>query len=206
MLKRPDEWRSQPLTSCDANGEVAQEEHISVLHVTLQEPHFITVLLTQFSSLQKIEHIIAYILRFSKLKRSTSFTSKTLLPNEIFEARTALIKFVQKEVFSDLIQNLKINKSIPKPFRKLAVFLDDPGVLRVGGRLRKCILPFEVKHPALLPKIHRFTDLIVEHTHNSNFHPGSKTLHNLLLQTVWILNPRNAIHRCISFKHAFGMR
>lgn len=43
LLKRPDEWPSQPLTSCDANGEVAKEEHISVLQVTLQEPHFITV-------------------------------------------------------------------------------------------------------------------------------------------------------------------
>lgn len=77
--------------------------------------------------------------------------------------------------------------------RKLNVFLDDHNILRVGGRLKHANLGFTQKHPAILPRNHRLTKLIIEHYHKAYMHPGAQTLQYLLRQQFWILSPKRAI-------------
>ncbi|MGR0227453.1 hypothetical protein, partial [Klebsiella pneumoniae] len=50
----------------------------------------------------------------------------------------------------------------------LQLFIDDQGILRVGGRLVDSSLSYCSRHPILLPKNHPFTDLIVDHAHIAN--------------------------------------
>lgn len=45
-------------------------------------------------------------------------------------------------------------------------FLDNDGVLRVGGRLAKSELPYDTKHPIILPKRDRFTTLLIDDSHH----------------------------------------
>jgi len=47
----------------------------------------------------------------------------------------------------------------------LAPFIDQEGVLRVGGRLRHSSFTNDKKHPILLPKQHHITKLIAKYLH-----------------------------------------
>lgn len=55
---------------------------------------------------------------------------------------------------------------------RLDPFLDEGGLLRVGGRLSQSSTPYEVKHPVILPKKGHVTNLILCHYHESIQHQG----------------------------------
>ena len=55
---------------------------------------------------------------------------------------------------------------------KLDPFIDEKGLLRAGGRLRKSILHFTDVHPILLGKDSCITRLIVEWYHQKTAHGG----------------------------------
>lgn len=198
LLKPKDLWPTQPNFKPDKDSEAMKEKRQTVLNVSLPNNHFIFPLLNRFSSLPKIQRIVSFVLRFIVNLKSKIKIQGSLTPLELETASKTIIKQVQKEVFSDIFEKIRQNCLLPKPFRKLAPFVDSEGLLRVGGRLRNSQFSYDVKHPILLPKSHRITDLIIEWTHHTNLHPGLKTLHYLLLQQYWILAPRSAIFRCLS--------
>ena len=51
-------------------------------------------------------------------------------------------------------------------------FVDTNGTIRVGGRLVHSFIPFDGKHPILLPKMAPIVNLIVSHYHNKCKHQG----------------------------------
>ncbi|XP_076225075.1 uncharacterized protein LOC116434182 [Nomia melanderi] len=61
-----------------------------------------------------------------------------LTTTELDDARTRLEHLVQKDAFETEITALRANQSLPRssPLRSLNPFLDNHGILRVGGRLR----------------------------------------------------------------------
>ena len=59
-----------------------------------------------------------------------------------------------------------------KAILNLLPYLDQDGILRVGGRLHRSDLPFNAMHQMILPKRHHFTKLIIENVHQSNGHAG----------------------------------
>ena len=105
--------------------------------------------MTRFSDWSKAEGVVSYIKRLSnKNKPETVITSVA----ERQEAEILIFKEVQRTAFEDEItrfRNQGGNCKLMKNSRllKLDPFLDDHGLLRVGGRLEKSTLPFELKHP-----------------------------------------------------------
>lgn len=90
---------------------------------------------------------------------------------------------------------MKANK-LPSPgLRKLVPFLDKRGLLRVGGRLSSSNIPFENRHPVLLPRRDHVVNLIIDHFHRVNCHTGSYLLMSLLRQRYWIISARNVIRQ-----------
>lgn len=67
----------------------------------------------------------------------------------------------------------------------------------MGGRLRNAEIPYEAKHPILLPKKCRLSELIVEKLHHEHLHPGFRTLAAIVANQFWILSPRSVIYRVI---------
>ncbi|KAK3738623.1 hypothetical protein QZH41_009490, partial [Actinostola sp. cb2023] len=55
---------------------------------------------------------------------------------------------------------------------RLDPYLDDDGLLRVGGRLRRANLEEELKHPVILPRQAHITQIIVRHYHLATKHQG----------------------------------
>lgn len=76
-------------------------------------------------------------------------------------------------------------------------FLDDNGLLRVGGCLRKSNLTSQQKHPILIPSRHRLTDQIIREIHETHYHTGIQTTLYILRQKFWILDGRNQMRKVI---------
>ena len=138
---------------------------------------------------------------------------------ELQRAENEIIKNVQREAFSEELRILKEASTRERatdrststaPGRremkktsslyKLDPFLDDNGVLRVGGRVRLATgLTFDAKHPIILPKKGQVTELIVCHHHHSVEHQGHRITHNEIRSTgYWIIGGGSAVSSHIS--------
>ncbi|XP_049864838.1 uncharacterized protein LOC126366021 isoform X2 [Pectinophora gossypiella] len=200
-------WLSQPQEFWPRSeiqfDHLASDEQKIYSLFTASNISFVDEILNRYSSFKRILNILAYCFRFkNNLKNSSSKDLKSQLsPEEINNSFRFLVKHVQECAFATEIRLLSKDSSsrpLPKPMRKLSPFLDEHGLLRVGGRLSKGRLTYDVKHQLLLPRDHRLTKLIVDDYHQRFMHPGLQTLQNLLAQEFWILSSKRAIHSVVS--------
>lgn len=177
------------------------EERTQSLLVQEKE-HMLDILLERFSSIRKIQRILGYCTRFIKNSRNKDVnlrkTGHYLNRSERDSSLTCIVKHVQGQHFQNDIDRLRENLPLPRQLRKLDPFLDEQGVLRVGGRLARSGLEYEHKHPALLPRHSRFTNLIIDAIHVESCHAGVNTMHCLITQQFWILSVKRAIRNCLS--------
>ena len=124
------------------------------------------------------------------------------------ESEMLIIKKLQKVAFSEEIQRLD---NLPKGSKlfKLDPFIDENGVLRVGGRLKLSSMPFEVKHPAILPKSGHISELIIRHYHERVQHQGRGfTTTEIRSHGYWIVGMNRAvssvIHKCVQCRQLRG--
>ena len=80
---------------------------------------------------------------------------------------------------------------------KLRPFLDDEGMLRVGGRLQYSTLEYQSKHQLLLPSKHQVTKLLIMDVHESVGHLGQEYVLTNLRQKYWIVQGRAAVRRVL---------
>jgi len=146
-----------------------------VVAVTTVVPNLILELLYKFSNLHKVCRIVAYCLRFRKRQTKTlRRPGILLLHEEITDALNILCRAVQEEVFSREFKLLRDGKVLncSSSVISLSPFVDDCGLMRVGGRLRNSQLSYNARHQILLPKSHRLTELIIQSEHIRNLHTG----------------------------------
>jgi len=140
-------------------------------------------ILDKYSSYSKLLRIIAYCFRFLPTTRHNG----PLTAEEINNAEIKILKLLQAVQFPDEIKRLKDRFSTNKSkFANLNPFLDQNGLIRVGGRLRMSNLTFDQKHPILLPNRHCLTDRIIRETHETHYHAGIQTTLYLLRQKFWL--------------------
>ncbi|XP_043469456.1 uncharacterized protein LOC122503094 [Leptopilina heterotoma] len=110
----------------------------------------------------------------------------------------------QRECFSEEIKQLAIENSVhsKSDLRSLNPFLDEEGLLRVGGRLTNSNLAFSEKHPIILPKGHHVTILIIHDQHVMNLHGGTQSTLNSIRTQYWPINGKNVtksvIRKCVT--------
>ncbi|XP_045078573.1 uncharacterized protein LOC123491568 [Coregonus clupeaformis] len=95
------------------------------------------------------------------------------------EAELTIIKMVQEATLSQEIQRLRHHKETKvkdkaNQLHKLCPFLDDQGVIRVGGRLANAALHPHVRHPAVLPRDSHVSALLVKHYHERVYQRSQK--------------------------------
>lgn len=151
---------------------------------------------TRFSSWSSLRCAIAVLIvkvRLFKQKSTCNEASQSkpeqrLSPKVLTHATETVIKAVQKEAFQeefDVItcttskddndrNSFKARKKTLKKSHlyRLDPYVDDTGILRVGGRLRQTNLSLKEKHPVLLPKEHHVSKLLVRHYHEEVHHQG----------------------------------
>eukprot|EP00102_Acyrthosiphon_pisum_P012658 XP_008181920.2 PREDICTED: uncharacterized protein LOC103309099 [Acyrthosiphon pisum] len=185
-----DEHTSWPKTHSIPDENTSQpESRLTVALTATKTDDIFDRLFDRHSSLTKIVRIIGYCFRFKQHYQATT----TLNPTEQYKALDAIIKAVQWSAFNDDIRLLTAKKPCSTHLRRLSPFLDASGILRVGGRILHASIPYEQKHPALVPKRHPFTSILIHHYHKENCHPGPATLQRLIQQRFWIISARQVI-------------
>ena len=92
------------------------------------------------------------------------------------------------------------NFSLPSksPLLTLNPFIVN-GLLRVGGRLDRASVSFDLKHPIILAHTSHLTNLVVLHCHCITGHDGASMTLNQLLQRYWILRSTAVVRRVVNF-------
>ena len=130
---------------------------------------------------------------------AAKFKKETLTRSESTKKATdLLIQQAQLEYFGDTIKTLKEGSPLlsSDPLLPLDPFLDEDGTLRVGGRLRRAPLPFEERHPVLLPPKHPITLKIWSLCHRQAKHQGRHITNAFLRQRgYFILKGKTVISR-----------
>ena len=121
----------------------------------------------------------------------------------IQKAQEKIFFLVQAESFANEIKQLKSEKKmVPESSSnsQLDQFLDNRGILQVGGNLRKSNLAGEENHPVILPKKCPVSNMIIQWSHHSVAHGArGMTLNHLRQRGIWIVNA-NAIVRHLIHK------
>ncbi|XP_046739488.1 uncharacterized protein LOC124407421 [Diprion similis] len=86
----------------------------------------------------------------------------------------------------------KMQRQVPKGSKlaPLSPYLDDDGVIRVGGRLSRANISETKKHPIILPDRHHVTKILLKREHQRLLHCGSEQLLHSIRQRYWVLNGR----------------
>ena len=77
--------------------------------------------------------------------------------------------------------------------------MDNNGILRVGGRIRRAFIPYDLKHPVILSSKCHVTTLLVRHRHERVNHQGrGMTLNDLRSHGYWIIGRSSEVSNYIS--------
>ena len=149
----------------------------------------------KFSSFNELKRVIAWCLRVKKIYRNTGLLTST----DLQRAEFVILRLVQKCSFKCDYSHLSIGEPVNEKSRLLNFdpFIDSSGLIRVGGRLRKAMIPFVRKHPIILPHNNYISDLIIKECHQRNFHAGAQTTLYNLRQKYWLIDGRNQVRRVI---------
>ena len=140
---------------------------------------------------------------------------KVTLP-ELQEAEKTIIRCLQYEHFHAELQILydlnmtdgemnrdqarRRNQALRKTssLYKLDPFVDQDGLIRVGGRIGRADVPVDVKHPVIIPRKGHLTELSIKHHHLKVNHMGRGMTHNELRQSgYWLINGSSGVARFI---------
>ncbi|KAJ2942864.1 hypothetical protein O0L34_g15054 [Tuta absoluta] len=160
-------------------------------------------LLERYSSLDKLLGVTGWIKQFvnnCRKPQAERNLAPVLSPAERNAALSLLVRVVQAEHFEEEARLLRDGRGKLKGgLVRLNPFVDEHGMLRVGGRLRNANLPFSARHPLLLPKKGPLVELIVRDRHQKNSHAGCNALLAILQREFWILSGRRTV-RSIVFR------
>ena len=173
--------------------------------------------LEKTSSWKKIKRIIAVIMKHKETwlnlaKKQKAITDGPIVDmNLLQKGETAAIELYQRRAFQKQISTPENGKTISGQISifKLDPFLDNDGVLRVGGRTNKANLDYRMKHPVLLPKEGHITHTIIRDHHEKLAHAGWEMIINEIPSHVyWIINctiaVKSVISKCIECRKLRG--
>ena len=95
-------------------------------------------------------------------------------PKETHQAETLILKTVQRHFYTSEVERLEQGKVVAKasPIRSLNPFLDQVGLIRVGGRIQNASISDTEAHPIILPGKSHVALLLVRMCHEQASHQG----------------------------------
>ena len=201
FLKEEEEtWPVQSIGQLDAQDPEIRKKSVLVgLGIVARAQYGMVIDPRRFSTWTKLKRVVGWVRRFIKnftaKCQSKPGTSGDLSCDEIEAAEIATVRLVQADSFTDELHILKGGGTLPikNKISPLSPFIDDAGVLRVGGRIVNAPIPHNAKHQLILPKDHPVTKLIIIHEHRRNAHVGREHVLASLREKFWIVNGRSAV-------------
>ena len=205
-LRQPqNRWPQVEIMADDPNDPEIKRSANANTEKELHE-HLFDKLMKRYSKLSNLRRTIGWILFFISCLRTKRQTRKItrqsksrqtknlVLPLDLLKkADDLLIRHVQSQSYAaEIISlNLDMKKGTGHGIRKtsslfrLDPFLDN-GIIRVGGRLRSSNLPYEAKHPILIPHDSALAVLILRSIHITIGHQGKNAMFSELRRHYWI--------------------
>jgi hypothetical protein len=214
----PSQWPSD-LADATVRAEWSTSGTVSLTSVRTPNP-FISKF-SHYRSWPRLQRAIAWLLRYIvylRTQRSSSLCPERLSLEELRKATDVIIRLVQTGAFVEELQCLnpgderKTNDHRKLCLKRSSIYKLRPvlvdGILRVGGRLQNAPIPFESKHPAILPPDSFVTVLIIRYYHEYNGHVGQEHVISLIRERFWIVRCRaivkKVIRNCFVCKQLFS--
>ena len=158
----------------------------------------------KFSSFNLYKRLTAWTIRFihscKSRVRATQPKSGPLTTDELNLATNYWYSIIQRTHLSDELRIL-ITKSQKIPMSSniysLNPFVDDQGMLRVGGRQQKARFSYNSRHPIILDSRHPLTKLLIRSEHIRLLHGGSLLVSSSLFRNFHILGGHRAIRSIV---------
>ncbi|XP_011686444.1 PREDICTED: uncharacterized protein LOC105449139 [Wasmannia auropunctata] len=111
-----------------------------------------------------------------------------------------MCRVVQRQAFPAEHSAMSKGDDICKSSKLLSLspFMDDHGLIRVGGRLKNSALSFDARHQVVLPRDHNLTKRIIEFEHLRNIHAGTQATMAAVRQRFWPLSLRSSTRKIIN--------
>ncbi len=196
LYQSEDSWPKElPVEELQQREEIKSNKVFVSWSKQVQPWSYASVDLRRCSSLWKAQRISARINRLFALGKGKKLETNIITVPELRLGLVSLIRQCQREAFSDELESLKKSKSVDRRSRLLSftLYLDEDQVIRVGGRLDRARLPYEVRHPIILPQKHRLTELVVESYHRLENHGGVDHVLAAIREKFWIIRGRQEI-------------
>uniref|UniRef100_A0A8D8TBX7 Peptidase aspartic putative domain-containing protein n=1 Tax=Cacopsylla melanoneura TaxID=428564 RepID=A0A8D8TBX7_9HEMI len=137
------------------------KSNLAVVSIPNEEENSLLEMFSRCSTWSKLLKIVVYVLKFLKILPK----SQTINAEALSTAENVVIKILQRKFFSDDMANIRKNIICSPVLRKLCPFLDNDGILRVGGRICNSDLSYSQQHPILLSSKHHVVGLIIDYLH-----------------------------------------
>ena len=149
----------------------------------------------KYSSYYTLINVVAYCLRF---RYRPTHPVEYLSRAERDRAEQRLWKLIQRVQFERELQCIeKTGTTKNTRLAAFSPFVDESGVLRVGGRLVNARIPECQKHPVLLPSYHHVTDLIIREVHHASLHAGLQSTLFAVRHRFWLLDGKGQVRKII---------
>ena len=219
-------WLNGPRQFLDRTSSGSQENHTLVDPEEDKELRPVSVLKTsvagsaaigthrfeRFSEWRRLVKAVAFLKGLVRRRQGTCIddtASQRLVIHQ--DAELFIIRSVQHEAYGPEISSIKQSMCLPKDssIRTLNPFLDDDGVLRVGGRINNSEIGALEKNPLLLPGKHHVSKLIVRHFHAEVQHQGRSFTEGAVRSAgFWITGGKklvsSIIHKCVPCRKMRG--
>ena len=193
------EQNNPPLTLHSDDPEVRNV----TLIMNVQLPESVLPDPARFSSWLRYKRIVAWVNRFIKnLKSAVAKSEKDnshLNGQEIELASTKILLESQRKSFMEDIRMVASTGLVHSAsiLRGLSPFLDEKGILRVGGRLSRAPVSEMTRHPIILGSNDEVTRLIIHDAHQRVLHAGVGHTLSELRQQYWIPKARATVRRIL---------
>jgi hypothetical protein len=149
------------------------------------------------SSVKKFQRYIAYWLRFinNRILKKNPKRTGPLTQLELQQAMKTIIRWDQRDQFEIDYKSLKKDGKVGEKssIKSLNPFLDNEGIIRVGGRLKSSKLEYDGRHQMLLSKHSELTRKLIVEEHNRFGHVGPQTLLFILRRHYWPVHGKQLI-------------
>ncbi|XP_055714361.1 uncharacterized protein LOC129808603 [Phlebotomus papatasi] len=166
-----------------ANPDEAKPNKMQVF-TSQNTEEFLFGLLENHSDYLRTVRVFALTLRFIKNTQVTEDKREKgfVTVNEQNNAADRIFAYIQQQYFPEEYKCLNSGKPLPKSskLRHLVPCLDDSGVMRVLGRLRRAQVPERIRHPIILPSQHSMVRSLVTFTHKTHLHSSAQLTQGIL--------------------------
>ncbi|XP_055614898.1 uncharacterized protein LOC129761208 [Toxorhynchites rutilus septentrionalis] len=189
LTMEENDWPKHDDTNPPSEEDLERRKTVAVVQTSIE----IFFLFHRYSSFTNLVRITAFVLRFCRLyrrKKSQLKLQEFLTVHELKVAKETLVKCAQQEQFADELKTLKTNNmvSLKSSIKLLHPFLDENGIIRVGGRLQRSNETYITKHPMIIPNNHPPSRLIAVYFHALCLHSGPRMTLATIRREFWPIN------------------